>query len=230
MRSDAALTALAQQLRYLRKVDGMTQAEAARRIGVSATHLNNVERARDRPNSKIVAFYEEQFGGEGQAWGLYNALVTENRPLQRAPLGLRPAYPIPGDASTFVTDITIPDGTIMRPYQEFEKTWRVRNSGTVPWAGRWLARRGAPTGHGVPTSPARVRIPDTQPGEEVDITVPVRAQPLAGASQAHWKMVDNSGWEYFPDRYALGLVLSIVVRANDGNLPPPHRRTTRNER
>lgn len=216
MRSDAALTALAQQLRYLRKVDGMSQAEAARRIGVSQSHLSNVEKGRDRPNAAIVGFYEDQFHGDGQAWGLYEALLTEKRPTQRLPLDKRPDYPVRGDASTFVADITIPDGTITRPYQEFEKTWRIRNSGTVPWVGRWLARRGAPTGHGVPASPYRVPIPDTQPGEEVDITVPVRAQPLAGASQAHWKMVDDEGWEYFPDRYGLGLVLSIVVH---GELP-----------
>lgn len=214
MRSDGALIALGQQLRYLRKVDGMSQAEAARRIGVSATHLNNVEKGRDRPNAAIVGFYEEQFQGDGQAWGLYNALLTENRTPQRQSPDKRPAYPIAGDASTFVADITIPDGTVMAPYHEFEKTWRIRNSGTVPWVGRWLARRGSPTGHGVPTSPRRVRIPDTAPGEEVDITVPVRSQPLAGASQAHFKMVDDAGTEYFPDRYSLGLVLSIVVRSD----------------
>lgn len=210
MRSDAAL-ALAQHLRYLRKVGGMAQADAARRIGVSATHLNNVEKGRDRPSAAIVTFYEEQFHGDGQAWGLYEAMLTENRPPQRLPMTKRPNYPIPGDASTFVADITVPDGTIMAPYHQFEKTWRIRNSGTVPWVGRWLARRGAPTGHGVPSSPSRVSIPDTAPGNEVDITVPVRAQPLAGASQAHWKMVDDDGWEYFPGSYPLGLVLSIVV-------------------
>lgn len=215
MRSDGALIALGQQLRYLRKVDGMSQAEAARRIGVSATHLNNVEKGRDRPNAAIVGFYEDQFQGDGQAWGLYNALLTESRAPQRHPAGTRPNYPIPGDASTFVADITIPDGTVMRPYQEFDKIWRIQNSGTVPWVGRWLARRGSPTGHGVPTSPRRVRIPDTMPGKEVDITVPMKAQPLAGASQAHWKMVDHDGWEYFPGTYSLGLVLSIVVESKD---------------
>lgn len=213
MRNDAALLAVAQQLRYLRKANGMSQAEAARRIGISAQHLNNVEKGRDRPSAAIVRFYDDEFHGDGQAWGLYNALVTENRTPQRQPTTDRPAYPIPGDASEFVADITIPDGTIVSPYQQFEKVWRIRNSGTVPWVDRWLARRGAPTGHGVPTSPPRVRVPDTQPGEEVDIAVPVRAQPLAGASQAHWKMVDDDGWEYFPTQYALGLVLSIVVRA-----------------
>lgn len=212
MRSDFAQLALGQQLRYLREANGMEQGEAARQIGVSPSHLSNVEAGRDPASYRIVAFYEDEYGGNGQAWGLYAAMQTESRPPQRKPLGDRPEYPIPGDASTFVADITIPDGTIMAPYQEFEKTWRIRNSGTVPWTGRWLARRGAPTGHGVPTSPARVSIPDTQPGEEVDISVPMRAQPLAGASQAHRKMVDDGWWEYFPDRYALGLVLSIVVR------------------
>ena len=189
----------------------MSQAEAARRVGISAQHLNNVEKGRDRPSAAIVRFYDDQFHGEGQAWGLYNALTTQSRVPQRQSPDKRPAYPIPGDSSAFIADVTVPDGTIMAPYQEFEKVWRIRNSGSVPWVGRWLARRGAPTGHGVPTSRPRVRIPDTPPGHEVDVEVSVRAQPLAGASQAHWKMVDESGWEYFPDRYSLGLVLSIVV-------------------
>jgi DNA-binding XRE family transcriptional regulator len=211
MTHDAALLTLAQQLRYLRKTAGMAQGEAARRIGISQTHLSNVEHGRDRPSAKIVGFYEQQFHGDGQAWGLYNALVTVDRPTQRRPPTDRPPYPIPGDASEFVADITIPDGTIMSPYHHFDKTWRIRNAGSVPWIGRWLARRGSPTGHGVPTSPKKVRIPDTQSGAEVDITVPMRSQPLAGASQAHFKMVDDQGWEYFPDRYALGLVVSIIV-------------------
>ncbi|SHR30050.1 Uncharacterised protein [Mycobacteroides abscessus subsp. abscessus] len=210
-RQDAAFQTLGQQLRYLRKAAGQTATHTAQQIGVSNTHLSNIEHGRDRPSAKIIAYYEQHFGGHGQAWGLYEALLTAERPVQRFPLDQRPNYPIPGDESTFVADITIPDGSLMKPYQCFEKIWRIRNSGTVSWENRWLARRGAPTGHGVPTSPARVRISDTQPGQDVEITVPIRAQPLAGASQVHWKMVDDEGWEYFPNRYNLGLVVSILV-------------------
>lgn len=210
-RQDAAIQALGQQLRYLRKVAGVTMTVTAQQLGVSKAHLSNIELGRDRPSAKIVGFYDEHYEGHGQAWGMYEALITQGLAPQRLPLDRKPDYPIPGDASTFVADITIPDGTLMKPYQLFEKTWRIRNSGTVLWKGRWLARRGAPTGHGVPTSPPRVRIPDTKPAREVDITVPMRAQPLAGASQVHWKMIDEQGWEYFPDRYNLGLVVSIVV-------------------
>jgi transcriptional regulator with XRE-family HTH domain len=223
MRSDGAKLALGQVLRYLRKADGMAQAEAARQIGVSATHLNNVEKGRDAANAKIVAFYEARFDGDGKAWGLYQDMKTAQRPPQRQSPDDRPSYPILGDASEFVADITIPDDTVMPPYHEFVKTWRIRNSGTVPWTGRWLARRGSPTGHGVPTSPRRVRISDTMPGEEVDITVSMKAQPLEGASQAHFKMVDDDGWEYFPDRYSLGLVLSIIVSDSSPRRNTPAR-------
>jgi polar amino acid transport system substrate-binding protein len=57
--------------------------------------------------------------------------------------------PVPGPAATppacydgleFVEDVTIPDGTEMSPGQEFDKVWRVRNSGTCAWDGSyWLA-------------------------------------------------------------------------------------------
>lgn len=200
-------------MRYLRESAGMTLTEAARQLRTSKGHISNVESGRDKPGFDIVAFYEERFHGDGQAFGLYAECISSRRPRQRQPAESRPAYPIAGDESTFVADVTVPDGTIMPPYLMFEKIWRVRNSGTVPWIGRWLARDGAPGGYGVPRSPYRVRIPDTQPGEEVDLVVPVRAQALEGSSQAHWKMVDDAGWEYFPDRYPAGLVLSIVVRA-----------------
>ena len=33
----------------------------------------------------------------------------------------------------FVRDVTIPDGTVMRPNQSFTKTWRYRNIGNGPW-------------------------------------------------------------------------------------------------
>lgn len=215
---EAALTALGQQLHYLRESADMTQAEVARHLGVNRSHIYNVENGRDRPSTKIVAFYEEQFHGNGQAWGLYNALVTADRPPRRKSLDDPSPYPIPGDASTFVDDVTVPCGTEMPPFYEFEKIWRIRNSGTVPWAGRWLRRVGTPTGHGIPTSPYRVLIPDTQPGEEVDIVVPMQAQPLPGNSQAQFKMVDDQDREYFPDRYPLGLVVTICVK--EGTLPP----------
>jgi hypothetical protein len=56
-----------------------------------------------------------------------------------------------------------------------------------------------------------VPIPETAPSEIVDVSVSCRAHVLAGSSQAHFKMVDEDGRFYFPDRYSAGLVLAITV-------------------
>jgi hypothetical protein len=49
--------------------------------------------------------------------------------------------------------------------------------------------------------------------------VPMRAQMLAGSSQAIWKMVDPVGAAYFPDRYRHGLIVCIIVRETAGAAP-----------
>lgn len=123
--------------------------------------------------------------------------------------------PIPGDRSEFVGDVTIPDGTMVRHRQVFVKQWEIRNAGTVPWIGRYLTRQGANEGFSVPKTPGRVRIPDTQPAESVVISIEVQAPEAAGTYQVHWKMTDEAGRQYFPDRYWGGLWLNVVV-------PGPH--------
>ncbi|WP_374118754.1 NBR1-Ig-like domain-containing protein [Allokutzneria sp. A3M-2-11 16] len=200
----------------------MSLTTAAALLGKTKGHLSNVESGRDAPSWDIIAFYENNFHADGQLWAAYVEVQTGPRPPQRAPAADKPDYPIPGDASEFIADVTIPDGTLMPPLFIFEKTWRIKNSGTVPWIGRLLARDGAAAGYGVPHSPSHTPIPDTMPGEIVDISVAIRAQPLAGTSQARWKMVDKNGWKYFPDRYEGGLLLTILVR--EGAPTPDLRR------
>ena len=42
-------------------------------------------------------------------------------------------YSITGDAATFVSDVTVPDGTSFNPGDTFTKTWRLSNSGSTTW-------------------------------------------------------------------------------------------------
>ncbi|MEV1116140.1 NBR1-Ig-like domain-containing protein [Actinosynnema sp. NPDC049800] len=212
---------LGHQLRLVREAAGVRLADMAKQLGKSVGHLSNVEAGRDSASWDIVALYEERFRADGQLWTAYVEAQTSPRPPQRG-AGAAPSYPIPGDESTFIADVTIPDGTVMPPKFIFEKVWRIKNTGSVPWVGRRLARDGAAGGYGVPHSPAYVTIPDTMPGEEVDISVPVRSQPLEGTSQARWKMVDGHGWKFFPSQYPFGLFMTIVVR--EGAPPPRLRR------
>lgn len=212
MASDTAWKAVGLLMRSLRRGAGVSLRDAARRAGFSHTSLANAESGRDRPGEKIIAFYEEEYGADGVLWSAYVAAKVPR--FDDAPRGdeeLNP-YPIEGDASEFVADVTIPDGTVMRPGHRFVKTWRVRNSGVVPWIDRRLGRVGPPLAHGLPRSVPSVPVPDTPPGQEVDISVPMRAQFLEGSAQVTWKMIDSAGRTYFPDRYPSGLVVCIVAR------------------
>jgi transcriptional regulator with XRE-family HTH domain len=209
---ESALETLGEVMRHVREVAGVSLTATAQVTGVSKGHLSNVERGRDCPGWELVAYYEDRFGADGQLWAAYVEVAAGPRPRQRANREKPARYPLAGDASEFIDDVTIPDVTVMPPGFRFEKTWRIRNVGSVRWVGRWLRRLGAPAGLGIPSSPIQVRIADTLPGETVDIIVPMKAHILPGTAEVHWKMVDDKGYEFFPDRYYQGLFITIVVR------------------
>lgn len=79
--------------------------------------MNNVERGRDAPSWELVAFYEEAYPRDGQLWSTYVEVVAAPRRLTPPLLGDRPKYPIAGDKGTFITDVTIPDGSAAAPKQ-----------------------------------------------------------------------------------------------------------------
>lgn len=111
--------------------------------------------------------------------------------------GGAPVPPIEGDASAFVEDITVPDGSVVEAGEPFVKTWEIRNAGTVPWTGRFLERLPGRDGEACRT-PARVPVPPTQPGAPVRVSVTVEAPPGPATCTVHWKMVDGEGRAFFP--------------------------------
>lgn len=107
----------------------------------------------------------------------------------------RPAASVPDrDDSQFEGDITYPDGTLVPPNSSFTKVWRLRNTGTVVWANRLLAR----VNEDPCQAPKMVAIPQTKPGDTVDIAVPVRTPGKAGRCKIYWKMADEQGRTLFP--------------------------------
>jgi hypothetical protein len=94
------------------------------------------------------------------------------------------------NASAFVADVTVPDGTNIAPNQEFSKVWRLSNRGTCPWgAGYHLVHT---SGTAMTTSLA-VAAPNTAPGATADIAVPLKAPASAGAVTGVWRMRAPSG-------------------------------------
>jgi hypothetical protein len=114
------------------------------------------------------------------------------------------------DASEFVRDVTIPDGTIMKPGQDFEKVWEIQNVGKVVWKNRYLRREGACDGIGLMSSPERIPIPATKPGQTVQIRVPIKAPMIPATTSSVWRMVDKQGNKCFPDRYPLSCTITVT--------------------
>ena len=106
------------------------------------------------------------------------------------------------DNSEFVTDVTVPDGTHFAPNTVFQKTWRVRNTGTCTWdatyrltfisGDRMFGPRSAPLGETV------------QPGEEVDVSVTLIAPETAGTYQGQWQL-------FAPDATPFGTNVYVAI-------------------
>jgi hypothetical protein len=130
------------------------------------------------------------------------------------------SLPIPGDASRLDEDVTYPDGSTVLVNQRFTKTWRLTNTGTVPWHGRFLARQPPLDGLDVCHTAARAPIPDTAPGASVLVSVAAQAPGTPGTCQVFWKMVDAQGRLFLP-QYS-GIYFQVAVADRDSQ--PAQRR------
>ena len=210
-------------MRRLRSVSGVTVTELAADYGCSASHISRVERGSAKPSRELVEFYEQRFAAEGMLLSLYAVAAYSPEQERRRFGGHRPRLirAIAGDASSFVDD-TIPHGTLMDPGTLFVKTWRVHNSGTVPWRGRQLERQGPLTGPGLITSPTRhVPVPDTDPDQTAEIQAVLQAPGYACTSIAYFKLVDTDGFLCFPDDYQLGLDVLVRVESQPAVVDVP---------
>eukprot|EP01087_Luapelamoeba_hula_P002758 TRINITY_DN124_c0_g1_i2.p1 TRINITY_DN124_c0_g1~~TRINITY_DN124_c0_g1_i2.p1 ORF type:complete len:519 (+),score=83.74 TRINITY_DN124_c0_g1_i2:196-1752(+) len=98
-------------------------------------------------------------------------------------------------SARFVADVTIPDGSSIVGGTQFDKVWRMVNDGANAWpAATVLANvRGHPLG--VEDSVALQK--EVAPGEEIDITVPMRAPTtVSGRVVSVWRLVAPAGFRF----------------------------------
>jgi hypothetical protein len=104
----------------------------------------------------------------------------------------RPAAVIapPCDDSAFVRDVTIPDGTVMKPGEEFIKTWSFLNTGTCSWTTAYaIAFVGGNAMDGVITyMPIAV-----DPGGVIDISIGLAAPAAPGTHTGNWRLKNADG-------------------------------------
>lgn len=120
----------------------------------------------------------------------------------RVPVSSTPGSSAQEDAQ-LEEHVTVPDGTEIRAGTRFEKTWAVRNTGSIRWeTGYELAFAG-----GAEMSQAsRVAVGEVGPQEVVNVSVNMTAPEAGGRHIGRWRMRNPRG-EFFGST----LFVSIVV-------------------
>lgn len=117
------------------------------------------------------------------------------------------------DHSAFVSDVTVPNGSIFRPSERFEKIWVIQNAGSVPWTERWLVCQNRDSANVKTLRPDcdRIQIPITKPGGVVTLAVWFTAPSVPCHVTSIWKMADAAGRLYFPKLDGLDCTISVVA-------------------
>ncbi len=113
------------------------------------------------------------------------------------------------DIASFVTDVTIPDNTVMTGGDTFTKTWRLKNVGSCSWTPSYAL---------VFISGASMNGPAVQalagnvnPGQTLDLSVNLTAPAADGTYTGNWGLRNATG-VIFPTHF----FVTIVVGAGTG--------------
>jgi len=113
--------------------------------------------------------------------------------------------------ATYVSDVTVPDGTVMIPGQNFVKTWTVKNTGTCQWTTDYklvFLSGEAMGGTSVPLTGT------VAAGQTANLSVALVAPNLPGAYTGSWRLQDASG-AYFGD--AITVVITVSGSTTSGS-------------
>lgn len=152
----------------------------------------------------------------GSCWITARAQYTQ----PTTALGGRPTATTPAtctNAATFVADVTIPDGSQILAGAEFLKTWRIQNSGTCTWDGRYhFVHAGGPVLGAVVEN---MQLPTTiAPGQTIDLNIQMLAPVTPGSYQSDWKLQSPQGAFFGVGRSSSPLWVKVnVISAQPAN-------------
>ncbi len=116
------------------------------------------------------------------------------------------------DNSAYVSDVTIPDGTILAPGQAFVKSWMLKNTGTCTWTKKYTMTFVS----GEKMSGVDTKIGQTvAPGQQVKVSVSMIAPTTEKTYRGNWRLANESG-----STFGATVWVQIVVSGNAGTLTP----------
>lgn len=180
-------------------------------MAVSALALTACGKPTEDPSVKIT-----QIAQTVQAEMTQNALLTPSPTATVPPTATAtpvPATPTPSgptatvtpiaratmpagssaDNAKYITDVTVPDGTVFTADSTFTKTWRIQNTGTTTWTTNYsLVYLEGVLGTGDMQSVKLTK--EVKPGESIDISVNFTAPKTNGSYISWWRMFSASGY------------------------------------
>lgn len=131
---------------------------------------------------------------------------------------------VPGDGTSFIGDLTYPDNSIVQMGERFTKIWRSRNTGDVPWEGRFMKcldegvqlvsafedHHLKDSNRGLIPHSRLIEVPTVAVGEYVDIQIDFMAPNYPCKAISYWKMVDAEGNVCFPESEGLSCLVQVI--------------------
>ena len=121
----------------------------------------------------------------------------------RVPVSSTPGASALEDAQ-LESHVTIPDGSEMSPGETFEKTWAIRNTGSIPWTESYALANvgGAELGE-----TRQIGVAGVAPQEVAHVTVRLTAPAAAGRAIGRWRMRNPRG-EFFGSTLFVAIVVT----------------------
>jgi len=135
---------------------------------------------------RFPAFYAAAYFDDAALIGTAGtAAPTTSQPGQPAAT----AQPAACAQVGWVSDVTIPDNTVMAPGTQFVKTWRVKNAGSCAFSGtlNFFGKGNQMGGQG------QIALPKIEAGQQLDVSVNLTAPTQAGDYFGTWQPRTNDG-------------------------------------
>ncbi len=119
---------------------------------------------------------------------------TPSLPVTPIPVSGTPSS-LPCDRVKLIEDVTYPDGTEVAPGTTFVKTWRLQNAGSCTWSSAYTAVFSSGDALGAPSS-LSLTTGKVAPGENVDVSITMKAPDSVGKYRGNWMLRNASGQDF----------------------------------
>jgi hypothetical protein len=120
--------------------------------------------------------------------------------------------------ATYVSDVTIPDGTVLAPGESFAKTWKFQNTGTCTWTEDYQIT--FVSGTEMDGDAADID-QEVAAGDPDDISVVLVAPNSEGTFTGYWRLADENG-----NLFGQSVYVMIVVSEDAATSTPASTVTT----